>query len=102
MADDAMTVGFEDSVTVPEEMLTEGMPTKLTLTADDGVTVATLDKVRVPEEIGNATPAVRLPICITWRWTPPPWSIVSTIVADEGVAGTELWNGTLLAMAPRY
>lgn len=91
-ADEGITVGLEESVTV-------GTPVIATLTFDDGVIERTDDGVTVPEETAMAVPARMSPIDTRWRWTPPPWSMVSTIVADEGVAGRELWKGTLLAIA---
>lgn len=72
----------DEGVTMPEETATmlvtvvesatAGMPEKLTEIADDGVIDTTEDGVTVPEEIAIALPAAMLPICMTWRWTPPP------------------------------
>lgn len=89
-----MTVGLEESVTVPEAMLTEGTPTITTLTFEDGVTVGLDDSVTatLPAELPQKSPTL-----ITWRCEVSACCTVWTSVAEDGVAGTELWNWTLFA-----
>lgn len=69
IADDGMTVGLLDSVTVPDATVTDGMPTKLTLTADDGVVrfVVALEREIVPDEIASALPARMSPMLTRCR-----------------------------------
>ena len=60
-----MTVGLDDSVTVPDETDTDGIPTKPTWIAEDGVIrfVVALESEIVPDEIET----VPSPMLTRWR-----------------------------------
>lgn len=90
---DGITVGFEESEMVPELTTTAGTPVIATLMFDDGVIVSADDGVtlREPTEEPQKSPTLT-----TWRCEASGCCTVCTSVADEGVAGDELWNWTLL------
>lgn len=112
--DDGVTVTAEPMValTVPDEIatilvtavdrltvpvtVTAGTPVMATLMFDDGVTVTADDGMTL---IDPALLPQKSPTEMTWRCEVSGCCTVWTSVAEDGVAGTELWNWTLLANA---
>lgn len=59
---DSVTVGALESVTVPDVTLTLGIPRNVVVIAEDGVMVGTEERETVPEETAMAVPATTSPM----------------------------------------